>query len=81
MEDMVIIGEYRASSHIVDVFDASWASLPSAVNGIIGLGEESCNPTCLHPFYHSILEKEIEDCPENPSPEMLFSICDWLISQ
>lgn len=63
MEDMVIIGEYRASSHIVDVFDASWASLPSAVNGIIGLGEESCNPTCLHPFYHSILEKEIEDCP------------------
>lgn len=62
MEDMVTIGEYRVSSHIVDVFDASWSSLPSAVNGIIGLGEESCNPTCLHPFYHSILQKEIEDC-------------------
>lgn len=62
VEEKVTIGDYQVSSHIVDVFDASWASLPSSINGIIGLGEESCNPTCLHPFYHSILEKEIEDC-------------------
>ena len=63
MKDKLKIGDYQVSSHIVDVFDASWASLPSSVDGIIGLGEESCNPTCLHPFYHSILEKEIDDCP------------------
>lgn len=66
VEDMVTIGDYRVFSHIVDVFDASWSSLPSTINGIIGLGEESCNPTCLHPFYHSILEKEIENCPAFP---------------
>ena len=61
VRDRLYIDTYQVTWYFVDVFDASWSSLPSGLNGIIGLGERSCNPTCIPPFYHSATDRESRD--------------------
>ena len=61
MRDRLYIGAHRVTGFFVDVFDASWADLPSDLNGILGLGERSCNPTCIPPFYRSAVDRASRD--------------------
>lgn len=46
----------------LDYSNSTFSSLPSNIVGILGLSEESCNPTCVPPIYHSILQKEDPQC-------------------
>ena len=42
--------------------ETSFSSLPGQTVGILGLSEESCNPTCVPPVYHSILQSVNPSC-------------------
>lgn len=42
--------------------DSKWVSLPGENVGILGIGEMSCNPTCVPPIYHDVMKSLHPDC-------------------
>ena len=84
------MGDYTVDTYLVDVLysrvspitPSESSSLPSQLEGILGLGEASCNPTCMPPIYQSILAAEHGSCTLVPprshadkKEDMRFSVC------
>lgn len=42
--------------------DSEFAKLPGENVGILGIGEKSCNPTCVAPIYHDIMKAVDPSC-------------------
>ncbi|KAK8815002.1 hypothetical protein WA556_007039 [Blastocystis sp. ATCC 50177/Nand II] len=70
IRDSIQMGDYTVDTYLVDVFESS--SLPGQLEGILGLGEASCNPTCMPPIYQSILAAEHGSYKKE---DMRFSVC------
>ncbi|KAK8828253.1 hypothetical protein WA538_002765 [Blastocystis sp. DL] len=66
------MGSSSVTTHIVDVLDSKWTSLPGANVGILGIGEMSCNPTCVPPIYHDVMKSLHPDYTEK---DMKVSLC------
>lgn len=84
------MGDYTVDTYLVDVLythvspitPSESSSLPGQLEGILGLGEASCNPTCMPPIYQSILAAEHGSCILVPprshadkKEDMRFSVC------
>ena len=84
------MGDYTVDTYLVDVLytrvspitPSDSSSLPGQLEGILGLGEASCNPTCMPPIYQSILAAEHGSCSLVPprsrtdkKEDMRFSVC------
>lgn len=42
--------------------DSEFTKLPGDNVGILGIGEKSCNPTCVPPIYHDIMRSINQTC-------------------
>lgn len=76
IKEDVTVGDYSVSSYVVDVLCVHFcsvipsdlsSSLPEGVEGILGVSEETCNPTCVPPIYKSILAAEHGSCASSRS--------------
>ena len=91
IRDSIQMGNYTTDTYLVDVLylhlplvirsDVS-SALPGQLEGILGLGEASCNPTCMPPIYQSVLAAEHGSCILSPiclhadqKEDMRFSVC------